>query len=114
MDKQRNMNPEVFGYYDKPEQTEPAYDPWLDARCPFCAKPLNEGELCAQAFFVPWDSKSYFRRYHRACLHRVGEVEHQRYLDAALDEIVKDMDENEVPVAELDIMSDGEVKIKQE
>ncbi len=57
----------IYGYFEAPGQTEPAFDPGLDIECPVCEKPV--GKNCrAVCFMVPGDKRSYFYRMHKNCL----------------------------------------------
>lgn len=56
----------IFGYFDSPEQTEPAYDPGLNRNCPICGKMLR-APLRTISFFKPGDSRSFFYRIHKWC-----------------------------------------------
>lgn len=56
----------MFGYFDKPEQTEPKYDPGLDSDCPVCNRKLSR-PMVTVSLMVPNDTRSYFYRLHKSC-----------------------------------------------
>lgn len=57
---------EIFGYFNSPEQTEPAFDPGLAAPCPFCLNVLVAPFKTISLMGII-DNYSYFYRAHRAC-----------------------------------------------
>lgn len=68
----------IFGYYDNPTQTEPAYDPGVEGTlCPYCLIELNHLDIRSYSLMVPGDSKSFFYRVHRSCDELVTEDERQ-------------------------------------
>lgn len=59
----------IYGYFDKPHQCEPTYNPSLDVNCPFCHKELGYPQIPIKTicFMREGDTKSYFYRCHRKC-----------------------------------------------
>lgn len=60
------MSDSIFGYFERPDQTKPTYDPGLDALCPHCLKKL-EAPVRTMSLMLPGDNRSFFYRTHRAC-----------------------------------------------
>lgn len=57
----------IFGYFDAPEQTTPAFDPGLDAKCPVCGKTVGRVNIKTISVMLRGDMRSYFYRVHKAC-----------------------------------------------
>jgi len=60
----------IFGYFDSPEQTSPAFDPGYQVSCPFCDKPLGDRSGIVATSLMRQDridNRSYFYRSHRTC-----------------------------------------------
>jgi hypothetical protein len=58
----------IFGYFDAPEQTIPAFDPGLEVQCPFCLIGLEEPMVCTSLMRVDrFGGRSYFYRAHKPC-----------------------------------------------
>lgn len=62
----------LFGYFDDPAQTEPAFDPGLDVDCLICHTKLSRPMLCVDLMLDDpnlggRDSRSYFYRVHKEC-----------------------------------------------
>lgn len=55
-----------IGYFSKPEQEKPTYDPGLDIKCLVCNKKLSM-PIKTISFLVPNDQRSYFYRLHKIC-----------------------------------------------
>lgn len=56
----------IFGYFTDSQQAAPAYDPGMDALCPFCLKKL-EMPVRTTSLMLPGDERSFFYRAHRSC-----------------------------------------------
>lgn len=59
----------LFGYFDSPEQTTPAYDPGVEIDCPLCSKPLDLSNMVTISLMRQdrIDNRSYFYRLHKTC-----------------------------------------------
>ena len=53
-----------FGYFDRVEQTEPAFDPGLDVECLACHKALSHQMATVSVLIF---NRSYFYRLHDSC-----------------------------------------------
>lgn len=62
----------IYGYFDQPNQEEPAFDPGLDVACPFCQSRLLQ-PVVTISLMVPGDSRSYFYRADRACYYNAAD-----------------------------------------
>ena len=58
--------PSIFGYFERPEQTTPTFDPGPSALCPFCLRALAM-PVKTISLMKPGDARSYFYRAHKAC-----------------------------------------------
>lgn len=56
----------IFGYFDSPDQTTPAFDPGRDVSCPFCHKKLS-APMVSISFMPMARGKCYFYRAHKEC-----------------------------------------------
>lgn len=70
---------ELFGFFDSPDQTTPAFDPGLNVACPFCLRPL-ELPVKTISLILPGDDRSFFYRSHKSCYETasekaIGEIE---------------------------------------
>ena len=65
----------VYGYYDSPTQTEPAFDPGLDVNCPSCGRPLDlpVKTISLMLYDRKEGDRSYFYRTHKACYDELDE-----------------------------------------
>jgi len=59
----------IYGYYSKPEQAVPEYDPGIvDVPCPACGvADFTLANVRTISLMGLGDNKSYFYRVHRAC-----------------------------------------------
>ncbi len=60
------MDTGIFGYYERPDQTTPTFDPGMEALCPFCLRKL-EPPVRTTSLMAIGDSRSFFYRAHRVC-----------------------------------------------
>lgn len=60
-------DPRLFGYFDAPHQTSPAYDPGREAICPECLRALGDDPVRTHSLVVPGDKRCFFWRVHKAC-----------------------------------------------
>lgn len=67
--------PSIFGYFDQPNQSIPAYDPGPSAICPGCQLALDYPFKKVNTFslMVPGDNRSYFYRVHKDCLESMSD-----------------------------------------
>ncbi len=60
-----------FGWYDSPDATEPAYNPWPNAFCPHCGNPIPAKDVCTFNFVAGGGDEppagSFFYFTHRSC-----------------------------------------------
>ncbi len=75
---------DIFGYYERADQTEASYDPGVGVPCPFCLRKLSE-PLRTVSLMLPGDSRSYFYRAHRGCHENAGEQEITEFESALID-----------------------------
>jgi hypothetical protein len=63
-------NPEYFGYYDEPTQSEPTYDPWNKAPCLICGNRMDDDDVRTISL-IPAETdpqpRIWFYRVHRTC-----------------------------------------------
>ena len=79
----------IFGYYDSPEQTEPAYDPGFEIMCPICLQQLDS-PVVTVSLLAAGDTKNYFYRMHKRCFGSASEEEIQQIEDTIVsDKAVK-------------------------
>jgi hypothetical protein len=57
----------LFGWFDDPSQTTPAYDPPHDAPCLFCGSPIHADDVQTHSIMMSGSAKSYFYRTHKTC-----------------------------------------------
>ena len=60
----------LFGYFDSPDQTKPAFDPGLEIDCPFCDHELHNtthASVKTISLMLEGDNRSYFYRAHEVC-----------------------------------------------
>lgn len=87
------MAKSIYGYFDAPGQTEPVYDPGLEAPCPVCHKRIGEftpdnPNIKTISIMLEFDpelghfrgDRSYFYRVHKACYDNLSD-EQQAMLD---------------------------------
>jgi hypothetical protein len=55
-----------IGYFDKPEQVEPAFDPAGNGICPLCQEKIGDRPRLARSLMVS-TKRSYFFSYHTEC-----------------------------------------------
>ena len=65
-----------YGWFENAQDQTPAYEPPRDAPCPFCGKPVVEGDV--RTHNLMWAEKSYakrsyFYRTHRTCDEAAGD-----------------------------------------
>lgn len=76
----------IFGYYDHPDQTEPAYDPGMQVPCPICFNPVENpdtSESIVTVSIMATDSdRAYFYRMHKRCFGSASDEEIQRVEDS--------------------------------
>lgn len=84
----------IFGYFDRPDQVLPAYDPGLDVECPFCRNKLDS-EYLSHSVMPLQSDRSYFFRY---CKKHADEPEFHRWRDdfddTLIDALAKTQDFN--------------------
>lgn len=78
----------IFGYFDDPSQTEPAFDPGLDVDCPICHTKLSRPMKTISVMLDDpnlggRDSRSYFYRAHKDCYDALA-PEQETNLDGAI------------------------------
>lgn len=76
------MRLDIVGYFDSPDQIEPAHDPGLTAPCVVCAQPLGnetEGPHRVRNTSLMWKggNRCYFYRYHHDCYFGLDEKERE-------------------------------------
>lgn len=67
----------IFGFFDSPSATVPAYDPGLGVACPVCGDLISK-PMVTTSFLRLGDDKSYFYRVHKECSFdtaRMSEIE---------------------------------------
>ena len=72
----------IFGHFDAPDQTLPAYDPGLDVPCPICLERVGKHGICTISLRGD-DEKSYFFRAHKQCWDGAS-LEEQGQIEGAL------------------------------
>lgn len=60
------IRPDIFGYFNSPEDETPAHDPGTDTICPICVEKLSE-PLKTISLMKRHDARSYFYRTHKGC-----------------------------------------------
>lgn len=76
---------QLIGYFERPEDTTPSYDPGIARPCPICWEPLEyprrpvpEGEVLLKTISLRWafePVRSYFYRAHKACYEGLAKAE---------------------------------------
>lgn len=59
-----------YGWFENAQDTLPAYEPPRDAPCPFCGRPVFEGDVRSHSLIHgerSYAQRSYFYRTHRSC-----------------------------------------------
>lgn len=79
---------DVFGYFDSPEQTVPAYDPGLQAPCVVCTQSLL-GKPVVTVSLMPdaIRQRSYFFRAHKECWNGISPQEQSAIESSLIDAI---------------------------
>jgi hypothetical protein len=81
---------ELVGYFDSPEQTEPAHDPGLEVPCVVCWEPLAAPMVTLSLMWADRSGdKSLFYRAHKDCWSTLDEDEQERY-DRSILEAIRD------------------------
>lgn len=87
-------NKSIFGFYDDPHATRPAYDPGREALCPYCLTPVGHDRPIKTISLMGANPKrSYFYRVHADCLASATSEDVQRVEGAVIDAEVADQDE---------------------
>ncbi|MGB8644453.1 MAG: hypothetical protein WCF84_04400 [Anaerolineae bacterium] len=76
----------AYGYFDRPEQTVPAYDPGLEVDCPICRFPLSH-PVKSISLLAVGDSRSFFYRVHKYCWEPLS-PEQQTAIDSQIVDVV--------------------------
>lgn len=64
-----------YGYFDNAQDTTPAYEPPRDAPCPYCGRPVFEGDVRTHNIMYTgpaYAKRSYFYRTHKSCDEKDG------------------------------------------
>jgi|ERR1035441_6941801 hypothetical protein len=83
----RLVRPDVFGWFDSPDQTTPAHDPGLKTICPVCVKRLSVPMKTISLMPATGSDRSYFFRVHKHCWEGISEHERGEIEGALIDEI---------------------------
>lgn len=57
----------IFGYFDDPDQTVPAFDPGLEVPCPICLCRIDRQPVKTISLMGTNGNRSYFFRAHKHC-----------------------------------------------
>jgi hypothetical protein len=68
------IRPDIFGYFNSPEDEIPAHDPGTNTVCPICTNKLSP-PLKTISIMKRHDIKSYFYRTHKACYESISQDE---------------------------------------
>jgi hypothetical protein len=60
-------SPAIFGYFDRPEQERPSYNPSLAVPCPHCLTPVGKEGIQTVSLMPVGGDRSYFYRVHVSC-----------------------------------------------
>lgn len=77
----------IYGYFTDPHQTEPEFDPGLNASCPICGQALDAVDVRTISLMIPDGTRSYFYRVHRSCHEPLSERERIRVDGLLIDAI---------------------------
>lgn len=83
-----NQAKSIFGFYERPDQTEPSYDPGPDALCPICLTELGyPARQVRTVSLMKADNpaKSFFYRMHLDCAKNATEEEIMQVESSAID-----------------------------
>ncbi len=86
-DNERDMNSNIFGYFDAPGQETPAFDPGTNAPCPFCTAAVGDGRRVVTISLRPDGNRSYFYRAHKDCYEQADPDEITNIESIAVDEL---------------------------
>lgn len=76
----------IFGYFDRPDQATPTFDPGRDALCPICLGVCgSERKLVTISLMKEGDSRSYFFRAHKSCWTEAPAIERERIEHSLID-----------------------------
>ena len=86
-DNEGDMKSNIFGYFDAPGQSTPAFDPGLNAPCPFCTAAVGDGRRVVTISLRPDGNRSYFYRAHKDCYEQADPDEITNIESIAVDEL---------------------------
>lgn len=75
----------IFGFFDRPNQTDPTYDPGYAMPCPICMTSLSKPTRTI-SLMLPGDSRCFFYRMHRKCAEETSKEEINRIESALIDQ----------------------------
>ena len=73
----------IFGYFDRPSQTEPAFDPGMRTICPVCMLVLGRPVVTVD-LWRKGDNRSYFYRMHKSCAENPENRDEIRKIESSL------------------------------
>lgn len=86
-EKERMAMKVVTGYFDRPDQTVPTFDPGLPSPCPVCSEdvhPDHEMKTISVMATEPRE-RCYFFRAHKACWETAGDALRSNIESAVID-----------------------------
>jgi hypothetical protein len=71
-----SLTRDLVGYFTRPEQVVPDFDPRRDAPCPICGRPISEDDVRTTSAMYSERRIAVFYRTHRTCSNDSGPTVH--------------------------------------